>query len=73
MSLEKPSTQKQKMSFDQLQDFVNDPALDLPELRRDLSKPENLKWLIQNIGIRNNVPRKIVIRLKKEFIKAMEK
>ena len=26
---------------------------DVPETRKDLSKFENLKWLIQNLGIRN--------------------
>lgn len=38
---------------EELQTFVNNPTLDLPETRRDLSKPENIRWLQRNILIRN--------------------
>ena len=27
--------------------------MDLPELRRDFSKPENTRWLLRNLAIRN--------------------
>lgn len=27
---------------------------DVPETRKDLTKPENVKWLVNNLGIRNS-------------------
>ena len=66
-------SQEQEISFDELQEYVDNPEFDLPPQRRDLSKPENLKWLSQNIWIRNEVPREIVKKLKKEFIKSIKK
>ena len=27
---------------------------DVPETRRDLTKPENVNWLLNNLGIRNS-------------------
>ena len=70
---EKLDISEQEMSLEELQAFVNNPELDLPELRRDISKPKNLKWLSQNIWIRNEVPKEIVAKLKKEFVKSMQK
>lgn len=29
-------------------------TMDIPDMRRDVSKPENVRWLIRNIGIRNS-------------------
>ncbi|MDO8523061.1 MAG: hypothetical protein Q7S12_02115 [bacterium] len=50
--MEIPS-KKDQISFEELQSFINDPALDLPELRRDMSKEENIRWLVRNILIQN--------------------
>src|SRR3989344_8005527 len=44
---------EQSVFFDEVQGFFNDPALDLPEMRRDLSDPQNARWLIRNFSIRN--------------------
>jgi len=27
--------------------------MDVPEIRRDTSKPENVRWLMRNLGVRN--------------------
>lgn len=41
--------------MNQLLEFLK--KADVPETRRDLSKPENVRWLIRNLGIRNrNLP-----------------
>ena len=37
--------------MDKLEKFLE--TADVPETRKDLSKFENLKWLVQNLGIRN--------------------
>jgi hypothetical protein len=37
----------------ELQELVDRPEFDLPHTRRDLSKPENIRWLVRNILIRN--------------------
>lgn len=29
-------------------------TMDIPELRKDLNKDQNIQWLIRNIGIRNS-------------------
>ncbi|MFC1598885.1 hypothetical protein ACFL2U_02690 [Patescibacteria group bacterium] len=36
-----------------LQQYVNSPDLDIPQNRRDLPNPGNVRWLVRNIGIRN--------------------
>ena len=44
--------------------------MDIPAMRRDTSKPENLKWLIRNLAIRNsNHPdfKKVIEELKKSL------
>jgi len=46
--------------FEGLQAFTNDAALELPDQRRDLSQPENVRWLLRNVGVRNDVPREYV-------------
>ena len=46
--------------FEGLQTFTNDESLDLPEQRRDLSNAENIRWLLRNVGVRNDVPREYV-------------
>ena len=28
-------------------------TMDIPESRRDINKPENISWLLRNLGIRN--------------------
>jgi hypothetical protein len=56
---------KNEVSMEELQDYINSPDLNLPEMRRDLSKPENVRWLIRNIWIRNKVPAKYLEALKK--------
>ena len=28
--------------------------LDIPDMRRDTSKPENIRWLLRNLGVRNS-------------------
>lgn len=48
------SPKKDQISFEELQSAINDPNLDLPELRRDISKEENISWLLRNILIRNS-------------------
>lgn len=60
-----------EVGFEELQDFINDPALDLPELRRDISKPENVGWLVRNLKIRNveKVPEKYFKALAKQLKK----
>ncbi len=73
MGIEKMSSAESEMTLEEIQEFVNNPLFDLPETRRDISKPENLKWLSQNISIRNDVPREIVRRLKQEFLKTLKK
>lgn len=48
-----------EVSFDELQAFFNSPDLVIPQTRRDLSDPKNIRWLIRNIGIQNkNLPHK---------------
>ena len=32
--------------------FLN--SADVPELRKDITKPENIRWLLRNLGIRNS-------------------
>lgn len=27
---------------------------DVPEMRKDITKPENIKWLVNNLGVRNS-------------------
>jgi hypothetical protein len=51
----KPEAQKtvNEVSFEELQDYLNSPELVLPQPKRDLSKPENVRWLIRNIGMQN--------------------
>lgn len=58
-----------EVGFKELQDFVNDPALDLPELRRDISKPENVGWLVRNLKVRNaeKIPEKYFKALAKRL------
>ena len=67
MSLEQSSNpditeSHEHVLFEELQGAINDSTLDLPELRRDLSKEENVRWLLRNILIRNSdkVPQKIL-------------
>jgi hypothetical protein len=32
--------------------------MDIPQIRRDTTKPENVRWLLRNLGVRNqNHPR----------------
>lgn len=50
---------QERISPEELQSFLNSPDLDLPDERRDISIPENVGWLLRNMGIRNrNVPQK---------------
>ena len=37
---------------EKLQKLLGD--LDLPEMRKDTSKPSNVRWLLRNIGVRNS-------------------
>ena len=59
--------QNKDINFEDLQEFINSPELDLPEMRRDLSKEENVRWLLRNIMIRNkdNVSESYLKALKK--------
>ena len=70
MKLEQLENQNQELTSEELQEFIDNPELDIPSLRRDVSKPENVRWLIRNIGIRNDVPEKIIKRLAKELKKS---
>jgi len=54
-SRENPGEVSEEVSESEIQQFVNNPALDLPETRRDLSKSKNVHWMIRNIKIRNIV------------------
>lgn len=54
-NLEK-TDQAGNIGWAELQDYINNPELDLPAGRRDLTNPENVRWLVRNIFIRNNVP-----------------
>jgi hypothetical protein len=56
-----------EVGFEELQNFLNDPALDLPELRRDISKPENVRWLVRNIKVRNTE------KIPEKYFKALAK
>jgi hypothetical protein len=29
-------------------------GMDVPETRKDISKPENVNWLLRNLGVRNS-------------------
>lgn len=51
------------MEREQLKDILT--SIDIPELRRDISKPENVRWLIRNIPIRNTVSKEVVTALVK--------
>lgn len=53
MSVEKPEFENKDITFKELQEFINDPGLDLPQMRRDLSEEANIRWLLRNIMIRN--------------------
>ncbi|XOU94448.1 MAG: hypothetical protein ACNFW9_00085 [Candidatus Kerfeldbacteria bacterium] len=48
------ANENSETSTNELQIFINSPELDLPIHRRDISKPENTKWLLRNILIRNS-------------------
>jgi len=37
--------------LDKLQKLIE--GFDVPEMRRDLSRPANVRWLLRNIGVRN--------------------
>lgn len=39
--------------MEEIIDFLNRDDVDVPETRKDLSKEENIKWLVNNLGIRN--------------------
>ena len=54
---------------EELQAFLKSSEVDLPESRRDISKDENLRWIIRNILIRNTVPPEIWTALKRELQK----
>ncbi|KKR46679.1 MAG: hypothetical protein UT82_C0009G0043 [Parcubacteria group bacterium GW2011_GWB1_40_14] len=57
---------RQEVTLEELQAFINDPALELPEMRRDISKIENTQWLLRNLGIQNkSVPSSIYEALNK--------
>lgn len=46
--------------------------MDVPEIRRDTSKPENVKWLLRNLLVRNfNHPElnRVIAELKTKQIK----
>ena len=47
------SEHKQEITLGELQAFINDPVLELPQMRRDISKTENVRWLLRNLGIQN--------------------
>ena len=42
--------------------------MDIPEMRRDLNKPSNVRWLLRNVAINNKGPevRELIARLIKE-------
>lgn len=42
------------LSREQIQEFMNAPELDVPAVRRDISRPENVRWLVRNLLIRNS-------------------
>ena len=65
--------EEREISFDELQVFVNNPALDLPQKRRDLSNVGNIAWLTRNIWIRNEVPLGMLDALKKLLKEKTEK
>jgi len=56
-NFEKIDTSKD-VTDDELQAYINSAELDLPDARRDLSKPENVRWLLRNLFVRNEVPMK---------------
>lgn len=35
-----------------LEEFLS--RADVPEMRKDITKPENIKWLVNNLGVRNS-------------------
>ena len=47
--------------------------MDIPLFRRDVSKPENVQWLLRNLGVRNSDhPKfKISIEILKKLFKSM--
>lgn len=59
-----------EMTLAELQDYLNRQELDLPILRRNLDIPGNLKWLNQNLGIRNSVPDAVIRAIRRELRKS---
>ncbi len=59
--------QPEEITFEQLQEFINSPELDLPTMRRDISDYSNLLWLGRNLMIRNKekVPQSYWLTLRK--------
>ena len=46
--------------------------LDIPDMRRDTSKPENRRWLLRNLGVRNSAHTKFD-EIVKDLIKLSRK
>ncbi len=44
---------EREISFDDLQVFLRSEEIDIPIGRRDISDPQNLRWLNRNLLIRN--------------------
>ena len=47
--------------------------MDIPDRRRDVAEPENVRWLLRNLSVRNgNHPQfKITIEFLKKLVKSM--
>lgn len=37
-----------------LKQFLDNPAVDVPLAKKDISLPQNVLWLARNLGIRNS-------------------
>jgi len=49
MTVEQPTSTNEIIdSFDELQTFINDPKLKIPNNNRDLSNKRNILWLLRN-------------------------
>ncbi len=68
MNPENPES-KQEITLEELQAFINDPALELPQMRRDISKIENTQWLLRNLGIQNESVPPVIYEALREISK----
>ena len=50
-------------------------TMDVPEMRRDLTKPANVRWLLRNLAVRNgnNTALREVFRLLKDIGRRVKK